>query len=85
MILATVTGHVEATQKSDELRGSNLLLVTALGDDLKAISDRTYVAVDSVGSGIGDNVLVERFYRSRDDLYKPMTIVAIVEKIHQKL
>ncbi|HCA1958445.1 EutN/CcmL family microcompartment protein, partial [Klebsiella pneumoniae] len=27
MILAKVTGHVVATQKCDELRGSNLLLV----------------------------------------------------------
>ncbi|MBW2820387.1 EutN/CcmL family microcompartment protein, partial [Escherichia coli] len=27
MILAKVTGHVVATQKCDELRGSNLLLI----------------------------------------------------------
>ncbi|KMV30071.1 EutN/CcmL family microcompartment protein [Photobacterium swingsii] len=83
MILATVTGHVVATQKSDELRGSNLLLVTALGDDLEPIKDRTYVAVDSVGAGMHDQVLVEEYFALHKHDYKAMSIVAIVEKIHQ--
>ncbi|KLV04333.1 ethanolamine utilization protein EutN [Photobacterium ganghwense] len=83
MILATVTGHVVATQKCDQLRGSNLLLVTALGDDLKPIKDRTYVAVDSVGAGVADQVLVEDYFALYKEQYKAMSIVAIVEKIHK--
>ncbi|TQI78567.1 microcompartment protein CcmK/EutM [Serratia fonticola] len=84
MILAKVTGHVVATQKSDELRGSNLLLVTALGDDLQAIKDRTYVAVDSVGAGENDLVLVEEYFALSKDRYKAMSIIAIVEKVHRE-
>lgn len=33
MILAKVVGHVVATQKCAELRGSNLLLIVKLDDD----------------------------------------------------
>ncbi|PSW02578.1 EutN/CcmL family microcompartment protein [Photobacterium lipolyticum] len=83
MILAKVTGHVEATQKSDELRGCNLLLVTAIGDDQELIKDRTYVAVDSVGAGRGDFVLVEEYFALHKERYKAMSIVAIVEKVHK--
>ncbi|OZS43831.1 EutN/CcmL family microcompartment protein [Photobacterium sanguinicancri] len=83
MILATVTGRVVATQKSDELRGSNLLLVTALGDDLEPVKDRTYVAVDCVGAGVNDHVLVEEYFALHKQQYKAMSIVGIVEKIHQ--
>ncbi|WP_181958851.1 EutN/CcmL family microcompartment protein, partial [Klebsiella pneumoniae] len=46
MILAKVTGHVVATQKCDELRGSNLLLVTRLDDNQQPMKDQTWVAVD---------------------------------------
>ncbi|WP_337262548.1 MULTISPECIES: EutN/CcmL family microcompartment protein [unclassified Serratia (in: enterobacteria)] len=84
MILAKVTGHVVATQKSDELRGSNLLLVTALGDELQPIKDRTYVAVDSVGAGENDLVLVEEYFALSKERYKAMSIVAIVEKVHRE-
>ncbi|MGF1716782.1 EutN/CcmL family microcompartment protein [Photobacterium chitinilyticum] len=83
MILAKVTGHVVAPQKNDELRGSNLLLVTALGDDLEPIKNRTYVAVDSVGAGVRDLVLVEEYFALHKEQYKAMSIVAIVEKVHQ--
>ncbi|MCD9541067.1 EutN/CcmL family microcompartment protein [Photobacterium carnosum] len=84
MLLATVTGRVVATQKSDELRGSNLLLVTALGDDLEPLKDRTYVAVDCVGAGIHDQVLVEEYFALHKQQYKAMSIIAIVEKILQE-
>ena len=47
MILAKVTGHVVATQKCDELRGSNLLLITQLDDNQQLMKDRSWVAVDS--------------------------------------
>lgn len=34
MILAKVIGHVVATQKSPELKGSNLLMIATLDDEL---------------------------------------------------
>ena len=62
MILAKVTGHVVATQKCDELRGSNLLLVTRLDDNQQPMKDQTWVAVDNVGAGMHDIVLAEEYF-----------------------
>ncbi|HAN2750508.1 TPA: EutN/CcmL family microcompartment protein [Escherichia coli] len=81
MILAKVTGHVVATQKSDELRGSNLLLITQLDDNQQLMKDRSWVAVDSVGAGVHDVVLAEEYFALNKDRYKAMSVVAIVEKV----
>ena len=81
MILAKVTGHVVATQKCDELRGSNLLMITALDDDQQPMKDKTWVAVDSVGAGMHDIVLAEAYFALNKDRYKAMSLVAIVEKV----
>ncbi|HGI9258747.1 TPA: EutN/CcmL family microcompartment protein [Klebsiella pneumoniae] len=83
MILAKVTGHVVATQKCDELRGSNLLLITRLDDKQQPMKDQTWVAVDNVGAGAGmhDIVLAEEYFALNKDRYKAMSVVAIVEKV----
>ena len=81
MILAKVTGHVVATQKCDELRGSNLLLSTQLDDNQQLRKDRSWVAVDSVGAGVHDVVLAEEYFALNKDRYKAMSVVAIVEKV----
>ena len=81
MILAKVTGHVVATQKCDELRGSNLLLITQLDDNQQLLKDRSWVAVDSVGAGVHDVVLAEEYFALNKDRYKAMSVVAIVEKV----
>ena len=81
MILAKVTGHVVATQKCDELRGSNLLLITQLDDEQKPMKDRSWVAVDSVGAGMHDIVLAEEYLALNRDRYKAMSVVAIVENM----
>jgi len=81
MILAMVTGHVVATQKCAELRGSNLLLITALDDDLQPMKNKTWVAVDSVGAGMNDIVLAEEYFALNKDRYKAMSVVAIVENV----
>ena len=81
MILAKVTGHVVATQKSDELRGSNLLLITQLDDNQQPMKDRSWVAVDSVGAGMHDIVLAEEYFALNKDRYKAMSVVAIVENV----
>ena len=81
MILAKVTGHVVATQKCDELRGSNLLMITQLDDEQRPMKDRTWVAVDSVGAGMHDIVLAEEDFALNKDRYKAMSVVAIVENV----
>ena len=81
MILAKVTGHVVAPQKCDELRGSNLLMITQLDDDQQPMKNRTWVAVDSVGAGMHDIVLAEEYFALNKDRYKAMSVVAIVENV----
>ncbi len=81
MILAKVVGHVVATQKCDELRGSNLLLIVKLGDEQQPMKDQTWVAVDSVGAGMHDIVLAEEYLALNKERYKAMSVVAIVENV----
>ena len=81
MILAKVVGHVVATQKCDELRGSNLLLIVKLDDDQQPMKDQTWVAVDSVGAGMHDIVLAEEYLALNKERYKAMSVVAIVDKV----
>lgn len=81
MILAKVTGHIVATQKCDELRGSNLLLITQLDDEQKPMKDHSWVAIDSVGAGMHDIVLAEEYLALNRDRYKAMSVVAIVENV----
>jgi len=81
MILAKVVGHVVATQKCDELRGSNLLLISKLDDDQQPMKNQTWVAVDSVGAGMHDIVLAEEYLALNKDRYKAMSVVAIVENV----
>lgn len=83
MILAKVTGYVVATQKCDELRGSNLLLIAQLDDDQQPMKDKSWVAVDYVGAGLHDIVLAEEYFALNRERYRAMSVVAIVEKVFQ--
>lgn len=57
MRLATVTGTVTATAKDAQLVGSKLL-ITDIIDAKGKIIDAAVVAVDTVGAGVGDRVLL---------------------------
>ena len=50
-------GNVVATQKNRKLEGAKLMLVQPLGLD-DAPRGATLLAIDSVGAGIGERVLV---------------------------
>ena len=57
MLLARVIGNVVATQKNQRYEGSRAMLcrqVTPEGEDM----DYTCIALDSVGSGEGDTVII---------------------------
>jgi len=57
MILGRVAGTVVATRKDERLEGFKLLVVRAVEPDGRS-KDSYVVAVDTVGAGVGDLVLV---------------------------
>jgi ethanolamine utilization protein EutN len=62
MFVAKVTGHVVCTQKVDAMVGYKLLVVEpyrldAAGETLVS-TGRTFIAVDMLGAGEGDVVLI---------------------------
>jgi ethanolamine utilization protein EutN len=59
MFLAKVIGHVVATQKTPEFQGMKLLFIQPYinRDQVLVSSGSSIVAVDSVGSGVGELVL----------------------------
>jgi ethanolamine utilization protein EutN len=75
MFIAKVTGHITATQKVREMNGQKLFIVEPLrideasGASLKG-TGRTFVAVDAVGAGEGETVLIVQGSSARftDDL-----------------
>jgi ethanolamine utilization protein EutN len=57
MLVGTVVGHVWSTKKEESLEGLRLLVVRPFTTDGDA-SAETMVAVDPLGAGIGERVLV---------------------------
>lgn len=55
MIIGTVVGSIIATRKNEGLRGQKLLVVRPL-DSMEKTGE--FVAIDDVGAGIGETVLV---------------------------
>lgn len=89
MQLAKVVGSLVSTQKSSSLTGKKLLLIQAVKADGLTPSQPNgalEVAVDSVGAGDGELVLVTRGSSARMVLSDPhsaadLCIVAIVDSI----
>jgi microcompartment protein CcmK/EutM len=85
MELARVLGSVTATAKSESLL-SHTLLVVAPQDPTGAESRPAEVAVDTVGAGAGDDVLIVRGSAARQPPQSraaatDLTIVAIVDSV----
>ncbi len=57
MKIAKVIGSVVSTIKNGAYSGRKLMIVQALDTDLKP-QEETFLAVDSVGAGAGETVLV---------------------------
>lgn len=57
MVIGKVTGSVVATRKDEKLIGSKFLVIEPLSSMGNAAAER-FVAVDNIGAGIGDIVLV---------------------------
>jgi ethanolamine utilization protein EutN len=92
VFLAKVTGSVVATQKVESMVGQKLLTVEPYRIDPKAgrslvTTGRTFVAVDTLGSGIGDYVLITQGSSARmtpQTKHLPIdtVIVGIVDTVH---
>jgi len=85
VFLGRVIGTVWSTKKDEKLVGAKFLIVRKLDLDLKEKSDFV-VAVDSVGAGEGEVVLVATGSSSRQTHFtqdKPVdaVIMAIVDKL----
>ncbi|ACQ93305.1 Ethanolamine utilization protein EutN/carboxysome structural protein Ccml [Tolumonas auensis DSM 9187] len=91
MQLAKVIGSVVSTQKSHSLTGKKLLLVQLLNADGTHPEQerlREEVAVDSVGAGEGEIVLIARGASARWVFSEPneaidLAIVGIVDSLSQ--
>jgi ethanolamine utilization protein EutN len=83
MQLARVVGEVVCTMKDPNLAGITLLVVQPLNIDGQA-TGRALVALDSVGSGVGENVFFVRGREASFPFYPgeppaDATIVGIVD------
>lgn len=85
MKLGLVTGTVTATTKDAQLVGSKLLL-TDIVDAAGKVLTPSIVAIDTVGAGVGDQVLVAegsaaRLASSVSALPVDASIIAVVDDV----
>ncbi|AOT71339.1 EutN/CcmL family microcompartment protein [Geosporobacter ferrireducens] len=59
MYLAKIVGNVIATRKDEALVGSKILIVQPINGKYEEIGN-TEVAIDSVGAGVGEIVIVSK-------------------------
>ncbi|MDY3928744.1 MAG: EutN/CcmL family microcompartment protein [Clostridia bacterium] len=84
MILAQVKGSVVSTSKNEKLVGYKFMIVQPIEND--KLIDKYFIAVDSVGAGIGEKVLVSVGSAARLALSNPESPVdaAIVGIVDEK-
>jgi ethanolamine utilization protein EutN len=85
MVVGEVVGNLWATKKDEKLSGLKFLVVRKL-DCKGEKTDKVMVAVDSVGAGIGDQVLIVGGSSARVNLGDKnipvdATIVGIVDSL----
>lgn len=84
MRLGIVVGQVVATVKSSGFEQDKLLLVEMIGTDGKPQGD-CHVAIDNIGAGNGEWVLVVRGSSARKNVSNEapvdMSIIAIVDEV----
>ncbi len=85
MILGKVIGTVWATRKDENLTGMKFLIVRHVDLDYR-LKDQYVVAVDSVGAGVGEVVLVASGSSARQtDVTKNKPVDAVIMAIVDKL
>ena len=86
MRLAKVVGTVVSTRKDEKLQGLTLLIVHFM-DETGELMKESIVAVDTVGAGVGEIVLVAtgsaaRLTKATEGKPIDGTIVSIVDAFH---
>jgi microcompartment protein CcmK/EutM len=91
MFVAKVTGSLVSTQKVDTMKGFKLLIVEPYRIEAKdrqslVTTGRTFVAVDTLGAGIGDYVILTQGSSARltpetKTLPIDAVVVGIVDKV----
>jgi microcompartment protein CcmK/EutM len=84
MLLARVVGNVVSTRKTEKLTGTKLLIVEPVDFAEQRPEGKPLVAIDSVGAGVGEIVLVvqgssARLTETTKDSPVDATIMAIVD------
>jgi len=92
MFVAKVTGSLISTQKVDSMVGYKLLIVEPYRLEAKQrkkliTTGRTFVAVDMMGAGVGEYVLITQGSSARltpetKDMPIDTVVVGIVDKVH---
>lgn len=92
MFIAKVTGSVVSTQKVGELVGQKLMVVEPYRLDAETrnrliSTGRTFIAVDTIGSGVGEFVLIAQGSSARlteETKHMPIDalIVGIIDSVH---
>jgi ethanolamine utilization protein EutN len=92
MFIAKVTGSLVSTQKVEKMTGRKLMVVEPYRLDEKqrdrlVATGRTFVAVDTVGAGEGEFVLITQGSSARltpetKDLPIDTVIIGIVDAVH---
>ena len=84
MIIGKVTGSIVSTRKNENLVGHKLLIVKPLACMKVSGECESFVAIDNVGAGVGEVVLVAKGSAARIGCSKPQSpidaaIVGIID------
>ncbi len=85
MIMGKVIGNVWATRKEDALRGLKFLVIEPL-DLYEKTAGSTLVAIDIIGAGVGETVLVvqgssaRRIY-GKEEIPVDAAVVGIIDSV----
>ena len=82
MFLAKVVGKIVSTTKDEGLNGKKILIIAPI-DMNGAVTGKEIVSIDSVGAGIGDQVLVSMYAFGENHIPIDSAIVAIIDTIEQ--
>lgn len=92
MFVAKVTGSVVSTEKVESMKGQKLLVVEpyrleSVQRDKLVTTGRTFVAVDMLGAGVGDMVLISqgssaRFTPETNKLPIDTVVIGIVDSVN---
>ena len=75
MIIAKIIDNVWATRKADELNGLKFMLAEEING---TVTGKRLVAVDVIGAGIGDRVIISTGSSAREMIGRSVPVDAVV-------